>query len=102
VAGLPRIALAHLRSGTCPYLRRRHDRLHSSSWSHLVEVGGGLTRDHGGLSASVSPDLCDPVSYTEVSCLHGSPKHTATSEAVTEDGDVAHFETGVPAAGVAR
>src|SRR5699024_2292257 len=55
VAGLPRIALAHLRSGTCPYLRRRHDRLPSSSWSHLVEVGGGLTRDPGGLSALVSP-----------------------------------------------
>src|SRR5699024_2529742 len=49
VAGLPRIALAHLRSGTCPYLRRRHDRLPSSSWSHLVEVGGvrlAIPEDH--------------------------------------------------------
>src|SRR5699024_11001651 len=31
VADLPRVALAHLRSSTCSYLRRRHDRLPSSS-----------------------------------------------------------------------
>src|SRR5699024_1752249 len=99
---LPRIALAHLRSGTCPYLRRRHDRLPSSSWSHLVEVGGGLTRDPGGLSALVSPDLCDPLSYPDVSCLHGSPKHHSTSESVADDGDDAHCDTRGPPADVAR
>src|SRR5699024_10644181 len=57
VAGLPRIALAHLRSGTCPYLRRRHDRLPSSSWSHRVEVGGADSRSR----RTISPGLAGPL-----------------------------------------
>src|SRR5699024_10617946 len=44
VAVLTRLSLAHLRTGACSRLRRRHDRLPFSSWSHLVEVGGGPAR----------------------------------------------------------
>src|SRR5699024_12405561 len=63
VAGLAGVALAHLRTGACSRLRRRHDRLPSSSWSHLVEVGGGPARAPAeGPSALVSSEFLGLVS----------------------------------------
>src|SRR5699024_4195829 len=78
VAGLP---LAHLRTGACSRLRRRHDRFPSSWWPHLMEVGGAVTartsarscraRDRGSGSRTRRPPW--PARLRAVRCLRARP-----------------------------